>query len=101
MNVITSEESIAQRVYESIMGETAPRIRLDWVEPMFLPGMPLYQAYADMRGAYDHLLERLNEVDEDRDVEQIIDSLLDYGQILAMEMFEYGRKYQKMLEKDA
>ncbi len=93
------EEEIPHRIYNALQGFQHFIIEQEWVENLFQPGKPLYQSYANMREAYDHLLERLNETDEDQDVELIIDCFMDYGRILGLEMFKYGRKYQKMIDE--
>lgn len=47
--------------------------------------------YSEMRDAYDRICARLGKPDqEDRDVEIIIDSLLDIGKHLSMKMYDYG-----------
>ncbi len=91
---------IDDHVYRTLLGSLIPQYRLPWVEPIFVPGHPCYQAYCDMYDAYDHLLARLGLIDEDEDVEDIVFHLLDYAEILAKEMFRYGRLYERMQEKE-
>ena len=43
----------------------------------------------------DRLRQRLGVEEEDADVEEIISCLLKQEEILAMEMFRYGRRYQQ------
>lgn len=94
-------QDITETVYDSLCGQLIPEYHLPWVEDIFVPGHPCYENYAQMRRAYEHLLERLNEVDEDQDAENMINHLMAYGRIIAMEMFKYGRKYQQMLDAQA
>lgn len=79
-----------------MLGELIPEYHLSWVEDINVPGHPCFESYARMMNAYAHLRERLGVEDEDEDAEIMIDSLLLYGKIAAMEMFRYGRKYEKM-----
>jgi hypothetical protein len=89
------KEPPAMQVLHTLTGDTLPPYRLPWVEPVVEPGMPCDEAYSRMHEAYDRLRLRLGVTDEDADVEQIIDSLMEYGQELALKMFEYGRIFQK------
>lgn len=90
------EGTIEDQVYETLTGNLIPAYRVPWVENIFVSGHPCFEAYSDMRKAYERLLARLHVQDEDEDVEIIVDSLLEYGKIIALEMFRYGIKYQKM-----
>lgn len=92
--------NIQEAVYDSLMGQLIPEASLPWVEPIFVPEHPCYEEYSKMREAYDRLLTRLEETDEDRDAEAMIDALLSHGRIIALKMFEYGRVYQKMLDSN-
>lgn len=77
-------------------GVLIPECRLPWVENIFVPGHKYYEAYRTMREAYDRLCLRLGVEEEDEDVEILRDSLMDYGKISSMKMFEYGRAYGRM-----
>ena len=94
------ESELPEQVYDSLHGQMVPEYHLSWVENIFVPGHPCYESYHEMRCAYTHLLERLNEVDEDEDAETMINALLGYSKITALEMFKYGRKYQQMLDAE-
>ena len=94
---ITSD--IAKTVYDSLLGHLIPGYALPWVETIFVPEHPCYEEYCKMHRAYERLLTRIGETDEDRDAEVMIDALLQHGKIAALEMFHYGRKYQKMLDE--
>ena len=89
---------IAEVVYECLMGFREPECCLSWVEEIFVPGHPCHEEYDQMRLAYDRLLERLQETDEDHDAEEMINALLKHGKIIALEMFRCGRTYQKQLD---
>ena len=90
---------IAEWVYETLLNTLESEYCIPWVEPIFIPGHPCYEAYCDTHRAYEQLRMRLGVADEDADVEKIIDSLLEHGKILALEMFRYGMQYQKMQDK--
>ena len=92
------EPDIAETVYESLLGQLIPEFQLPWVENIFVPGHSCYEEYSRMWCAYEHLRDRLGVVDEDKDAEIMIQSLLSYGEIIAMEMFRYGREYQKKID---
>ena len=49
-----------------------------------------------MSEAYARLRGHLGVIDEDPDAEIMIDSLLAHGKIIAMEMFRYGIKFERM-----
>ena len=89
---------IAETVYESLLGQLIPACQIPWVENIFVPGHACYEAYEQMLSAYARLREDLGEPDEDKNAEEMIDSLLTYSKIIALEMFSYGRKFQKMLD---
>ena len=90
------QPDIAETVYESVLGLLIPACALPWVEPIFVPGHPCYEEYRRMELAYSRLRSRLDASDEDKDAEEMIDALLSYGKILALEMFRQGREYEKM-----
>ena len=88
---------IQELVYSSLLDELVPEYQLPWVQPIFIPRHPCYEEYAKMHEVYMHLRERLGVEEEDEEVERIIDALLAHGKILALEMFRYGRMYERML----
>ena len=54
-------------------------------------GKPCYELYAGMHDAYERICHRLGKPDtEDRDVEIIINNLLDIGRHLSLKMYDYG-----------
>ena len=62
-----------------------------YVENEYEEGKICNRLYSEMRDAYDRICARLGKPDqEDRDVEIIIDSLLDIGKHLSMKMYDYG-----------
>ena len=94
------EDAIAQQVLDSLLGHLLPEYHLNWVETIFVPGHPCYEEYGKMYDTYPVLCSRLGAGEEDPDVERMVDALLNHGRILALEMFEYGRKYQRMLDAE-
>lgn len=91
---------IAETVYESLLGQRIPGCQLPWVENIFIPGHPCYEAYEQMLSAYARLRLRLEGRDEDKDAEEMINSLLTYSKLAALEMFRYGQVYQKKLNQE-
>lgn len=96
---LTEAMDIEEQVYRSLTGSLIPECRLPWVENNFVPGHPFCTYYSKMLSAYERLCERLGVANSDEDVEEIICSLLNYGEIAAIKTFEYGRKYQQMLDR--
>lgn len=96
---LADEADISQWVFESLMGHLIPEYRLSWVENIFVPGSACYAQYSRMYDAYDDFLGRSASEAMNEAVETMIDALLDYGRIAAMEMFVYGRQYQKMMDR--
>ena len=90
---------IAEQVYETLLGTLVTEYSVPWVEPIFVPGYPCFEAYSNMHRAYERLRERLGVTDEDVDAEEMIDSLLEHGRLLAMEMFRYGMLYRTMQDE--
>ena len=97
---LADEADISQWVFDSLMGHLIPEYRLSWVGNIFVPESAGYAQYSRMYDAYDDFLGRSASEAMNEDVETIIDALLDYGRIAAMEMFAYGRKYQRMQDGD-
>ena len=90
---------IAEQVYETLLNTLETEHGVAWVEPVFVPGHPCYEVYCEMHRAYEQLRERLGVIDEEADAEKMIDCLLEHGKLLALEMFQYGRIYQRMLDE--
>ena len=76
----------SELVYESLIGEPVDPIRN--VPNAFEPGSYCETRYQQVLEAYERLRDRLGVTDEDRDVEIIIDSLLEIQRKLCMEMFD-------------
>lgn len=62
------------------------------VQNEYAEGARCYQLYGEVFEANRRLCERLG-VQEDRDIELIIDNLLEIGKILGLKMFDYGNKF--------
>jgi len=93
---LSYEQRIENQVYDTLVGNLVQECCLDWVEDICVPGQPSYEKYREMLEAYERVCERLGVTNEDHDVEIMINALLERGRILALKMFEYGRKYEKM-----
>ena len=87
--------NIEEQVYATLLKSLETESELPWVTPVFVPGHPCFDVYCEMQAAYDRLRQRLGVEEEDADVEEIISCLLKQEEILAMEMFRYGRRYQQ------
>ena len=94
------EPDIAETVYDSLQDLLIPACQLSWAPPIFVPGHPCYEAYEQMLSAYARLRLRLDSGDEDPDAEEMIDSLLTYSKLIALEMFRCGRIYQSKLDAE-
>ena len=92
----TRNTPIAEQVYQTLTGQLKAQYRVPWVEPVLVPGHPCYEACERMYDAYDRLRVRLGGTGDDCDVEELIDSLPECGELLALKMFAYGRQYQQM-----
>lgn len=93
------EPDIAETVYDALHDFLLPACQPDWVEPVFVPGHPCYEAYEQMLASYSRLRLRLNTAEEDRDAEEMIDALLKYSKAMALEMFRCGRVFQEKLDQ--
>lgn len=90
---------IIQDVYDTLTGQLEPEYAVPWVKNAFDEGQPCQKAYSDMLAAYDRLLQRLNETDEDADVEEILTCLLTIQWELSREMFLCGVEFARRMEK--
>lgn len=91
---------ISQLVYDSLNGLLVPACALPWVEMIFYPGHPVYDTYDKMTDIKASLTQRLSDLPEDRELEHMMSLMLDYTEIIGLEMFKYGRKFQKMLDDE-
>ena len=82
----------AEDVYLSLIGELVepvPGIRI-----AYEPGSECDKLYEDMLSAYGRICQRLGCGEEDKDVEQIINSLLEIQKILCLDMYAYGYAFR-------
>ena len=82
----------SEDVYYTLLGETIDDAKVPDVENLFFSGSPCDLNYKQMLCAYKRLCHRLNQVNEDPDVEIIINALLENQRIIALKMYEYGVK---------
>ena len=80
-------------VYDTLQGSLIPAARIPGVKNLFSKGSPCDAAYSEMQDAYIRLLDRLNETDEDPDVEIIINSFLTILRCTGEEMYRCGAKF--------
>lgn len=70
-----------------------------YVEDEYEEGKPCYELYAGMQDAYERICHRLGKPDtEDRDVEIIINNLLEIGRHLSLKMYDYGWFFAKQIK---
>lgn len=93
-------EEVSELVYDSLHGYLLPACALPWVENIFVPGHPSYEAYDEMCSIRDHVCRRLGSCQEDRELFKMTDCMMAYSKAIALEMFSYGRKFQKMLDEE-
>lgn len=68
-----------------------------YVENEYEEGKLCSRLYSEMCDAYERICVRLGKPDqEDRDVEIIINNLLDIGRHLSIKMFEYGQFFNSV-----
>lgn len=80
-------------VYDSLCGYLAEGYIVPGVESIFEPGMYCSDKYSNMLDAYERLLHRLGLQDEDRDIEMIVNSLLDISREIGRHMYCFGAKF--------
>ena len=94
------EPDIAETVYDSLHGFLIPACSLPWVEPVFQPGHLSHDNYEQMLHIKDRIADRLGCINEDPELEKMMDCSLAYCKAVALEMFRYGQKYQKLLDNE-
>ncbi len=86
-------EKFKEKIYLLMIGdfdlEHYPIQESQYVENEYEEGKFCDKAYKEVYYASRRICERLG-VDEDRDVELIINNLIDIGQHLSMKMYDYG-----------
>lgn len=85
-----------EAVYSTLAGVLENDACVPGVHSIFEDGMLCDKLYADMSRAYERLRERLGVVDEDKDAEIIINSLLSIGLEMGVHMYYYGAKFGKV-----
>ena len=80
-------------VYDTLQGSLIPEACIPGVKNLFSEGSPCDLAYSEMQDAYLRLLDRLNETDEDWDVEIIINSFFTILRLTGEEMYRCGAKF--------
>ena len=89
------ELTLAEHVYDCLLGQFVSEKALDWVENIYTDGSEYDRNYSAVLDAYERLCQRLGADEEDRDVEVIINAMLANEQIVALKMFELGMYYAK------
>lgn len=90
---------IGELVYDSLLGTLIPACSLPWVEMIYHHGHPAFDAYEQMYAIKQKLNERLGCTD-DQDLREMSDCVDDYTKAIGLEMFKYGRKFQRMLDEE-
>lgn len=87
-----SDTKLRQLIYELMNGclERFPAEESRYVEDEFAEGKYCEKKYQEVYDANVRLCERLGTSKEDRDVETIINRLMEIQEYLCMKMFDYG-----------
>lgn len=97
-------ETIKELVYDLMNGSISPEENPGWdsgvVENEFAEGKPCERYYRAVFEANQRICSRLG-VEEDRDVECIISSMLEIVRIQAFRMFDYGILYGQDRRNDS
>ena len=91
------EREMAEAVFETIHGFRNPGYQVSWAEDIFVPGHPCHEQYCKACDSRDRILKRLGVAGEDRDLVELMDHMMAYGKLLALEMFRCGRYCQQMI----
>lgn len=83
-------------VYDTLLGELIEGAGVPGVENIYVTCGPCDRNYTAMLEAYERLCRRLDRRDEDPDVEIIINALLENQRIIALKVYEYGRKESRL-----
>lgn len=86
-----------ENIYQTLIGVMNEEYCVAGVENLFVEGSECDCAYDQMLEAYARLRNRLGVQNEDADVEMIIHSLMKIERLVAIKMFEYGRKMQEFV----
>ena len=86
------ELTVAEHVYDCLLGQIVSEEALDWVESIFTEGSAYDRNYGAVLDAYARLCRRLG---TDEEVEIIINAMLDNERTVALKMFEYVVRYAK------
>lgn len=81
---------ISEAIYDTLSGNPAEKYRVPGIENMFLPNSECDLLYLEMRQAYDRLLERPGEQDDDTDIEQLLIAQSKINKRVALRMYEIG-----------
>lgn len=84
-------QNFDERVFETLNGSLIEQCRVPGVENAFEENSYCMNLYGDMLDAYQRVVERLGEKDEDEDVEIIINNLLSICEYMCLKMFYYGK----------
>lgn len=86
-------EEFKKKIYHLMIGafdlEHYPIKESEYVENEYKEGSFCDKAYQEVFDAKCRICERLG-IDEDKDIELIINNLLDIGKHLAIKMYDYG-----------
>lgn len=80
-------------VYDTLRGLTIPEARIEGVENAFAVGGKCERLYAQMLEAYERVCARLGAADEDKDVEIIINALMEIEREISHKMYAYGARF--------
>ena len=88
MNKITAEA-----VYETLIDDLIEPYQISGVENAFAEGSLCNRLYREVYQANLRLCKRLGQAEADRDVETIINNLLEINKQIGLKMYHYGQKF--------
>ena len=88
MNILNAEN-----VYLSLTGELREEYAIDGVENAFAEGSLCDRLYREVYQANLRLCKCLGQAEADRDVETIINNLLEINKQIGLKMYHYGQKF--------
>jgi len=85
-------DSLAEKVYYTLIGVLEDSFQISWVENAFAPNTECDRLYCEILQANERLCQRLGVPQEDTDVELLMDHFLKIQKELCLKMFSYGVK---------
>lgn len=87
------KQPFAESVYYTLTDELIESYQVPGVENIYADDTPCSKLYHEVYEANIRLCERLEQPEDDSDVELIINNLLEIGKQIGLKMFYYGQKF--------